>query len=65
MILALPIDVRERLDRIEREEGVPPLEVCHQAISVFSQLTGPERRALGVTAIGLVMERHYKAGGHA
>ncbi|WP_062014628.1 hypothetical protein [Aureimonas sp. AU4] len=62
MILALPQDVRERLDHIERTEGVPPLEVCHQAISVFSQLDAGERRALGVTAIGLVMERHYKGG---
>lgn len=65
MILALPHDVRERLDRIETEEGVPPLEVAHQAISVFSQLIGPERHALGMTAIGLVMERHYLKGGHA
>ena len=60
MILALPNDVRERLDRIEAEEGVPALEVAHTAISVFSQLTGPERHALGMTAIGIVMERHYR-----
>lgn len=65
MILALPHDVRERLDHIERMEGVPPIEICHQAVSVFSQLTGPERHALGMTAISLVMERHYRVGGHA
>lgn len=64
MILALPADVVERLDRIERTEGVPPLELAHQAISVWSQLTAPERRSLGQVAIGIVMERHYK-GGHA
>ena len=65
MILALPQDVRERLNRIDRDEGVPPIEVAHTAISVFSQLTGPERHDLGITAISLVMERHYKAGGAA
>ncbi len=65
MILALPHDVRERLDRIEAEEGVPALEVCHQAVSVFSQLTGSERHSLGMTAIGIVMERHYRKGGVA
>lgn len=60
MIVALPHDVRERLDRIEAEEGVPPIEIAYQAISVFSQLTGPERHALGMTAISIVMERHYR-----
>jgi len=65
VILALPNDVRERLDRIERDEGVPPTEIAHQAISMWSQLTGPERRSLGQVAIGLVMERHYSKGGHA
>lgn len=57
MILALPHDVRERLDRIEAEEGVPPVELAHQAIAVWSQLTGPERHRAGFVLMQIVMER--------
>lgn len=57
MVIAFPSDVRSRLDAIERNEGVPALEIVHQAVAVWSQLDGEERRRMGMVALGLVMER--------
>lgn len=60
-MLALPADVRARLDAIETEEGMPAEEVAHQAISVWSYLDADERRRLGMTAIGMLVERYRGA----
>lgn len=58
MILALPNDVALRLDAIEAEEGIPPAELAHQAIAVWSQLRGEgERRAVGFAVMQIVVAR--------
>ncbi|WP_279483214.1 hypothetical protein [Aureimonas sp. SK2] len=58
MILALPADVQARLAEIERDEGIPPLEIAHQAIAVWSQLRGDdERKCVGVSVMAHVMYR--------
>ncbi|WP_062112326.1 hypothetical protein [Aureimonas sp. AU40] len=62
MVVAFPADVRERLARIEAVEGVPALDLIHQAVAVWSQLDAGERRRLGQVAIGIVMERARKGG---
>lgn len=58
MMLALPPDVRARLDAIEADEGIPAAEIAHQAVSVWSHLNADERRRLGLAAIGMLVERH-------
>ncbi|GGD87984.1 hypothetical protein GCM10011390_03440 [Aureimonas endophytica] len=57
MVIALRPDVRERLDAIEREDGIPVLDQIVQAVEVWSHLTGPERHALGIIAMQLVAAR--------
>lgn len=62
MIVSFPSDVQSRLASIENLEGIPALEVIHQAVAVWSQLDASERRRLGQVAIGIVMERARKGG---
>lgn len=57
MILALPADVRQRLAEIERREGIPRVEIAHQAIAVWSQLEGDERKRVGLCAMRVVFAR--------
>ncbi|GGD25927.1 hypothetical protein [Aureimonas glaciei] len=63
MVIAFPSDVLARLRHIERSEGVPVLDVVHQAVAVFSYLDVDERQRLGQVALGLVVER--MKGGNA
>ncbi len=57
MILALPRDVRDRLARIEAVEGIPALDLVHQAVDVWSRLDADGRRMLGVVAMQLVVDQ--------
>ena len=58
MILALPSDVRERLAEIERDEGIPAAELCHQAIAAWTHLRSVEERAaVGFAILQTVMYR--------
>jgi hypothetical protein len=60
VVVAFPADVLQRLVDIEVAEGVPPLEVVHTAVAIFSYLNGDERRRLGQAALGLLLERAQK-----
>lgn len=57
MVVAFPPEVLRRLDAIEAAEGVPGLEIVHQAVDVWSQLTSDERRIVGIAAMQLIVER--------
>lgn len=57
MILALPPRVLGRLEEIELTEGIPPVELAHEAVAVWSALTRDERRVLGIAAMQLVASR--------
>ena len=57
MILSLSPEVRARLDRIEREEGVPAAELCHQAIDTWSLLDADDRRAVGMAIMRLLLQK--------
>lgn len=58
MILALQPDVAERLAKIERDEGIPPIEVAHQGISIWSQLrSDDERKRAGLAIMSIVVGR--------
>ncbi|ALN73066.1 hypothetical protein [Aureimonas sp. AU20] len=52
MILALAPDVAARVAEIEAREGIPAVEFCHQAISVWSRLrTDAQRAGMGLCII--------------
>lgn len=57
MVVAFPPEVLRRLESIEATEGVPPTEIVHQAVDVWSQLTADERRVVGIAAMQLIVER--------
>ncbi|MCW4114369.1 hypothetical protein NPA31_005255 [Aurantimonas sp. MSK8Z-1] len=57
MILSLEPRVTARLNKIERQEGIPPVEVAHQAVAVWCELTADERRSVGFFALQLVTRR--------
>lgn len=62
MVIAFPTRIRQRLEEIEALEGMPQLDLVHQAVEVWCHLTADERRILGLAAISLVVERHRKGG---
>ena len=62
MILALAPGVRRRLAEIEATEGMPPVELAHQAIAVWGALTEGERRVLGIAAMRIVAGRLTNGG---
>ncbi len=62
MVLTFSRDVAARLRAIEDEEGVPDVELVHQAVAVWSVLTADERRILGLAAMQLVVARHWNGG---
>lgn len=57
MILALEPRTRSRLDLIESEEGVPALEVAHQAVDAWSHLRGEEERRAATWAVMQIVAR--------
>ena len=57
MILSLSPEVRARLERIEREEGVPQAEFCHQAIDIWSTLDEDDRRMVGLGIMRLLLQK--------
>ena len=60
MILALAPAVRRRPDEIEAAEGIPPVELAHQALEVWSTLTADERRILTFAAMQLVVAQYRR-----
>ena len=62
MIVSFPPAVRDRLARIENVEGVPAVEIVHQAVDVWSRLDVDGRRVLGIAALQLVVERIKERG---
>ncbi len=61
MVIAFPQDVAARLRSIEEMEGVPGVEVVHQAVAVWSMLDADERHRLGQCALGMLVERHRRS----
>lgn len=60
MIVSFPRPVLARLTHLERSEGVPPVEVVHQAVDIYSHLDADERHRMGVFALSLVVGRHRR-----
>jgi hypothetical protein len=60
MLVVFSPKVQNRLAEIEAIEGVPAVELVHQAVEVFSHLDGDERRALGFFAMQIVVRRAGK-----
>lgn len=58
MVIALSAAVLARLSAVEADAGIPVIDQVHQAVEVWSHLTGDERRMLGVMAMKLVIARH-------
>ncbi|WP_062236547.1 hypothetical protein [Aureimonas sp. N4] len=59
MIVALRPDVKARLEAIEVEDGMPVLDQIVQAVEVWSHLTTPERKTIGIIAMQLVVARAH------
>jgi hypothetical protein len=57
LILALRPDVIRRLHDLEASEGMPAIDIIHEALGVWSFLTMDERRRMGQVAIAMVVER--------
>ncbi|MEC5289959.1 hypothetical protein VSX64_09865 [Aurantimonas sp. C2-6-R+9] len=57
MIISFEKRIQDRLDQIERDEGIPPVEFVHQAVEVWSLADADMRRALGVCVMRWVLEK--------
>ena len=57
MILCLPPEVRSRLDRIEREEGIPQIDFAYQAIDIWSTLDEADRRMVGLGIMRILLQK--------
>ena len=56
MIIAFSPRVRSRLVEIELDEGIPAVEVVHQAVEMWTMLDHDDRRALGLAAMSLALQ---------
>ena len=57
MIITFEKRIQDRLDQIERDEGIPPVEFVHQAVEVWSLADADMRRALGLAVMRWVLEK--------
>ena len=57
MILSLSPEVRARLDRIEREEGIPAVEFTHQSVEIWSTLDEDDRRMVGLEIMRILLQK--------
>ena len=62
MMIVFSPRVRQRLIEIEREEGVPAVEIVHQATEIWTTLGPDDRRALGLAAMSLALQSLKKGG---
>lgn len=55
MLVVLHPEVLRRLSDIEAAEGIPAVDIVHQAVDVWSRLDADGRRIIGIAAMQLVV----------
>ncbi|MEH6718399.1 MAG: hypothetical protein V7704_05900 [Aurantimonas endophytica] len=51
MMIIFEKRVLERLERIERDEGIPPVDLVRQAVEVWSAATPEMRKSMGLSVM--------------